>query len=273
MYCPKCNAQITGNEKVCPVCGIPFIEPTTPPVIPTPGTKMINPESVAEAVQSVRFEKVENKYNVPLNAKKERKKIPGIVKVIVFLLLILLLLYILAFSSIGTQTDNEKSNNINNSTIDEKTKKYGGYEFDIPDEYIAKRTRNGIEVTGKDLYFIIGIDKSNSYKMYMDNYCKKYNIDEENVKKTYEDKEYLLFNIRENSTNASIYITNGKEDLLFIGMVIRRDNRFATEEDLETVFDIIKNAKKDKKYKQNEDDNLGKYGLKIYQINPIYTDD
>ena len=251
MYCPKCNAQITGNEKVCPVCGIPFIEPTTPPVIPTPGTKMINPESVAEAVQSVRFEKVENKYNVPLNAKKERKKIPGIVKVIVFLLLILLLLYILAFSSIGTQTDNEKSNNINNSTIDEKTKKYGGYEFDIPDEYIAKRTRNGIEVTGKDLYFIIGIDKSNSYKMYMDNYCKKYNIDEENVKKTYEDKEYLLF----------------------IGMVIRRDNRFATEEDLETVFDIIKNAKKDKKYKQNEDDNLGKYGLKIYQINPIYTDD
>ena len=123
MYCPKCNAQITGNEKVCPVCGIPFIEPTTPPVIPTSGTKMINPESVAEAVQSVRFEKVENKYNVPLNAKKERKKIPGIVKVIVFLLLILLLLYILAFSSIGTQTDNEKSNNINNSTIDEKTKK------------------------------------------------------------------------------------------------------------------------------------------------------
>ena len=122
--------------------------------------------------------------------------------------MILLLLYILAFSSIGTQTDNEKSNNINNSTIDEKTKKYGGYEFDIPDEYIAKRTRNGIEVTGKDLYFIIGIDKSNSYKMYMDNYCKKYNIDEENVKKTYEDKEYLLFNIRENSTNASRDPTN-----------------------------------------------------------------
>ena len=72
MYCPKCNAEITGTESACPVCGVPFIQPTTPTVDQN-GAKMINPELVSQTVQTVSVQKVEPKQPTPTN--KTRKNI------------------------------------------------------------------------------------------------------------------------------------------------------------------------------------------------------
>ena len=269
MYCPKCNAQITKKEKACPVCGVPFIQQiTTPPTVPN-GTKIINPESVAEAVQSVNLETTKIKQQNPLSIKKEKIKIPKIVKIFIILLFILGMLYFLAFSNIITPNNNESNNN---STNINKIKKYGGYEFEIPDGFTAKHTENGLEIKGIDLYFIIGVDYTNSYKKYLDSFSNKYSTDEETAKKTYNDKDYILFNTKENNIRASIYVTNGKNDTLFIGTIIRKDNKFATDEDIALIFEMLIKATSTKHYKPVEADNLGQYGLKIYQINPVFVD-
>ena len=267
MYCPKCNADVTGTESACPVCGVPFIHPTTPPTALN-GAKMINPDSVAQAVQSVTIIRSEPKKATSTSNKKEKKKIPPVILITIILFIGLGILYFLAFANFKPNSDSNKK--INKTIInDTKTKKYGGYIFDIPDDYKVKKTSDGLEFKGQELYFIIGIDYTNNLELYMNSYCSKYNLPVEKAKKLYGYKEYLLFNTRENSTNGSIYVTSGKNDEIFVGIIIRKDNKVVQEEDIDTVFKVINTAtSSDKKTKED----LGKFGIKIYHITPVFME-
>lgn len=276
MYCPKCNAEITGTESACPVCGVPFIQPTTPPV-DSNGAKMINPELVSQTVQTVSVQKVEPKQPTPTDIKKEHKKIPPIVFVIIFLFAALGLLYFLAFSNFSI------SENQNNTSTEKKEKKtkvkddgkrsYGGYRFEIPEGYGVKSTKTGLEYKGTDLYFTIGVDYSNYYRKYKEVYSAEYNIPIEQATKEWNKKKFLIFNITENNNNGTVYVKKGTYGTTFVGVIIRKDNRFATAEDYNIVFQLLEDATSNMiEFTPAPADDIGSKGINLMHIRPVFKE-
>lgn len=274
MYCPKCNAEITGTESACPVCGVPFIQPTTPPVDQN-GAKMINPELVSQTVQTVSVQKVEPKQPTPTNIKKEHKKIPPMVFIIIFLFAALGLLYFLAFSnfSISEKQYNTTNNNKKTSkTEDDGRRNYGGYKFEIPEGYGVKTTNTGLEFKGTNLYFTIGVDYSNDYKKYKEVYSAEYEIPIEQATKEWNSKKYLIFDITENNQNGTVYVKRGTYGTTFVGVIIRKDNKFATKEDYDVVFKLLSDATSNMiEFTPEPTDDIGSKGINLMHIKPVFN--
>ncbi len=276
MYCPKCNAEITGTESACPVCGVPFIQPTSPPTTPN-GAQVINPDSVAQAVQNVVMEKSaplkQNAQPMPTTIKKERKKTSPIIIILLVLFIILGILYFLAFTDFkptnSSNTTNNKSSNTN--TQDDGRTSYGGYKFDIPEGYSVRKTKNGLEIKGTNVFYTIGIDYTNYYETYKQTLCAKYNISPEDASKTRKDRKYLIYNVEENR-KGTLFVTDATYGLTVAGVIIRKDNQFATEEDINFALDLIDKATENMiEYTPATEDNIGENGVKIYNIYSVFS--
>ena len=176
--------------------------------------------------------------------KKEKKK-PG--KVIPLLLLILgiVIIGVGVFLMLKPKASNNMNKNSSNE-IKESTfmYNYGVYDFLISNPYQASANETyGLIIKNDNIIYTIGIDKTNSY----------------------ESGVLGINNINLDGFQAASYVTKSNDGATFLGMIVKRDYKEVTADDLNDLVTIIKESRKNEKAEGGKD--MGFSGPKIFTFN------
>lgn len=200
-------------------------------------------------------------------AEKEKKK-PG--KVIPLLLLILgiVIIGVGVFLMLKPKNSNNMNKNSSNE-IKESTfmYNYGVYDFLISNPYQASANETyGLIIKNDNIIYTIGIDKTNSYDVYKSAYQTMHADNPEEVIVNKEEQEFIFEKLKDLDGNeAASYVTKSNEGETFLGMIVKRDYKEITTDDLNDLAVIIKESRKNEKAEGGKD--MGFSGPKIFTFN------
>ena len=107
---------------------------------------------------------------------------------------------------------------------------------------------------------------------YKEVYSAEYEIPIEQATKEWNSKKYLIFDITENNQNGTVYVKRGTYGTTFVGVIIRKDNKFATKEDYDVVFKLLSDATSNMiEFTPEPTDDIGSKGINLMHIKPVFN--
>ena len=161
------------------------------------------------------------------------------------------------------------SNNTSMNEIKESTfmYNYGVYDFLISNPYKASADEiYGLIIKKEDMIYTLGIDKTNSYEVYKTAYQTMHADNPEEVIVNKEEQEFIFEKLKDlDGFQAASYVTKSNDGETFLGMIVKRDYKEITTDDLNDLAIIIKESRKNENAQGGKD--MGFSGPKIFTFN------
>ena len=295
MFCRNCGYQLDGSENVCPKCGTPVKKvennnaestinssnnssDTITPVISS-SAPVSNPTPAPVLSSSPAPEPAQQTMN---NTNPPKKGNAAVIIIIVVLVGVLALggigifvigKYLSGFMNTQytpdspTSTPSTTTTTTGDATANKKT--YGGYEFTIPNGFVAKIDSDyGLIINDDKIAFSLLADYSNSVSDYKNSLLKEYpTLNESDMKETINGRTYWCVNFTDANTGKKVveYITQAPTGTAtFVGLMFKKDGSEVRLADVDALGQLVDSAKVSGSSFSINDNDPGKDGIIDY---------
>ena len=198
---------------------------------------------------------------------KEKKKSGKVIPLLLVILGIVIIgvgVFLMLKPKNSNNMNKNSSNEIKESTF---MYNYGVYDFLISNPFQASANETyGLIIKNDNIIYTIGIDKTNSYDVYKLAYQTLHADNPEEVILNKEEKEFIFEKLKDlDGFQAASYVTKNNDGETFLGMIVKRDYKEITTDDLNDLAIIIKESRKNEKAEGGKD--MGFSGPKIFAFN------
>lgn len=200
----------------------------------------------------------------PQEPVKQKKQVN--VKFIIFMVVGIALIVFLLYWTYVVQADPEEPEtpvepSAPTEVVDE-TVTYKGYTFTVPEGYTLTTTDLGGVITNGENTYTVEIDYTNKLDAYKTKLDEAYPDKKDTMTKTISNREYYIVDVKQDESNASMYVTKTTDEYVITGFVANKEFSQITDEEYNNLTTILDSATVVEDY-DTTTSTFGKDGVKL----------